>query len=121
MQATLIKTFTFEAAHFLPRVPRGHKCRRLHGHSFKCDIEVSGRMDAKTGWLMDYAEIKHAFEPVVSQLDHRFLNQDVPGLENPTSENICRWIWKKLKPNLPGLSAVTIHETSASSCTYRGK
>jgi 6-pyruvoyltetrahydropterin/6-carboxytetrahydropterin synthase len=115
----LAKTFRFESAHFLPNVPPEHKCRRMHGHSFRATIRVTGPVDPATGWVMDYADIAAAFEPLRLALDHRSLN-DVDGLANPTSENVARWIWERLKPTLPLLSAVTVHETCTANCTYRG-
>ena len=119
MPATLVKSFSFESAHFLPNVPAGHKCARIHGHSFRCEIEVSGEIDPVTGFVMDFADIKAAFKPLVAELDHRFLNQDVPGLENPTSEVLCLYIWNRLKPLLPKLSGVVLHETCTARCEYR--
>ena len=116
----LSKVFTFEAAHSLPHVPAGHKCARLHGHSFRVEITVRGPVDAETGWLMDFAELKEKFKPLEEQLDHRFLNE-VPGLENSTSENIARWIWERLKREVPLLYSVTVHETCTSKCVYRGE
>jgi 6-pyruvoyltetrahydropterin/6-carboxytetrahydropterin synthase len=115
----LRKTFQFEAAHLLPRLPKSHKCRRLHGHSFKVDIVVSGELDPKLGWVMDYARITELFKPIWEKLDHRYLNE-VPGLENPTSENIAIWVWNKLKPKFPLLIEVTIAETCTAKCVYRG-
>jgi 6-pyruvoyltetrahydropterin/6-carboxytetrahydropterin synthase len=115
----LRKTFQFEAAHRLPRLPKSHKCRRLHGHSFQVEIAVAGECDAKLGWLMDYAEIAAAFEPVREKLDHNYLNE-IPGLKNPTSENLAAWIWEKLKPKLPPLTEVVVAETCAARCVYRG-
>ena len=115
----IYKDFSLEAAHHLPNVPEGHKCRRLHGHSFLVRIEVEGEPGDETGWVMDFAEIKEAFQPLFDQLDHRYLN-DVQGLENPTSENLARWIWRELKPRLPLLSSVEIKETCTSGCIYRG-
>ena len=97
MKMELRKSFQFEAAHLLPHLPKSHKCRRLHGHSFKVEIVVAGECDAKLGWLMDYADISAAFKPLWEKLDHYYLNE-IPGLENPTSENVAVWIWKKLKP-----------------------
>ncbi len=114
------KTFTFEAAHRLPNAPTGHKCTRLHGHSFRVSLHVRGPVGPHTGWVMDFADIKAAFNPLLIQLDHYHLNE-VEGLENPTSENLCRWIWKRVKPNLPQLSKVVVHETCTSKCTYRGE
>lgn len=115
----LRKTFQFEAAHWLPRLPRSHKCRRLHGHSFKVEIAIEGPLDPKLGWVMDYADISEAFKPLWEKLDHRCLN-DVRGLENPTSENVALWIWHRLKPKLPLLTEVVIAETCTARCVYRG-
>ncbi len=112
--------FSFEAAHMLPNVPEGHKCRRLHGHSFRVSVSVSGPVDDETGWVMDFADIEAACEPIHAQLDHRYLN-DIEGLENPTSEVIARWVWDRLKPNLPGLSQVRIWETCTAGCVYKGE
>ena len=91
----IFKEFGFEAAHRLPHVPEGHKCARLHGHSFRVRIHVSGEIDQTAGWICDFAELKGAFAPVLKELDHTFLNE-VPGLENPTSEEVARWIWERL-------------------------
>lgn len=115
----LRKTFQFEAAHLLPLLPEGHKCRRLHGHSFQVEIVVRGELDPHLGWVMDYAEITRIFKPLWSQLDHYYLNE-IPGLENPTSENVAIWIWDRLKPQLPALSEVVVAETCTARCVYRG-
>lgn len=113
------KTFHIEAAHHLPNVPDGHKCRRLHGHSFAIEVHVQGPLDERLGWVMDYADIKKAFEPVFDQIDHRYLNE-IAGLENPTSENLARWVWTVLKPLLPLLARIVIRETCTSACRYDG-
>lgn len=115
----IFKEFNFEAAHRLPNVPEGHKCARLHGHSFMVRIVVAGTVGETSGWVMDFGDIKKAFRPVREQLDHHYLN-DIPGLENPTSENIARWIWHKLKPELPELARIEIRETCTSGCVYSG-
>ena len=115
----IFKAFTLESAHRLPNVPAGHKCARVHGHSFRVEIHVRGPVDAHLGWLMDFADLKAAFQPLYQQLDHHYLN-DVPGLENPTSENLARWIWQRLRPSLPQLSAVVVHETCTSGARYTG-
>jgi 6-pyruvoyltetrahydropterin/6-carboxytetrahydropterin synthase len=120
MKIELRKTFQFEAAHRLPHVPADHKCARLHGHSFKVEVAVAGECDPKLGWLMDYAEVSAAFKPILKQLDHYYLN-DIPGLENPTSENVARWIWERLKPSLPLLTEIVVAETCQSRCVYRGE
>lgn len=116
----IFRVFTIEAAHRLPNVPLGHKCSRLHGHSFRIELRVSGAVDAHTGWVMDFADVKAAFQPVFDRLDHHYLNE-IAGLENPTSENLARWIWKEMKAALPQLSKVVIHETCTSGCVYGGE
>ena len=115
----IFKEFTFEAAHWLPNVPEGHKCARMHGHSFHLRITVSGAVDGKLGWVKDFADIKAAFEPYYEELDHHCLNE-VEGLENPTSEYIAMWIWERLSQDLTGLSEVLVRETCTSGCIYRG-
>jgi 6-pyruvoyltetrahydropterin/6-carboxytetrahydropterin synthase len=116
----IFRAFTIEAAHRLPNVPQGHKCSRLHGHSFRIELQLSGDVDAHSGWIMDFADVKAAFQPTYDRLDHHYLNE-IPGLENPTSENLARWIWDQLKPALPLLSKVTVHETCTSGSVYEGK
>jgi len=116
----IFKVFTLEAAHRLPNVPEGHKCARLHGHSFRVELHVEGPVDAHTGWVMDFADIKSAFAPLYDQLDHHYLN-DIEGLDNPTSENLARWIFQRLRPALPGLDQVIVHETCTSGASYRGE
>lgn len=120
MNVELSKSFTFEAAHHLPNVPPGHKCRRLHGHSYRVELVVRGPVDPDTGWLMDFACLKDAFEPLHAKLDHYYLNE-IKGLENPTSENLARWIWDRLEGHLPFLFRVTISETCTSACHYYGE
>lgn len=115
----IYKEFVFEAAHRLPNVPAGHKCGRLHGHSFRIELHVKGELGEQTGWIMDYADLKAAFKPTYERLDHHYLN-DIPGLENPTSEVIAVWIWEQMKPVLPLLSKVVVKETCTSGCVYRG-
>jgi 6-pyruvoyltetrahydropterin/6-carboxytetrahydropterin synthase len=119
MNLELRKTFQFEAAHLLPRLPKTHKCRRLHGHSFQVEIVVTGPCDPKLGWVMDYAEISDAFRPILEKLDHYYLNE-ISGLENPTSENLAVWIWRKLKSKMPMLSEIVVAETCTARCVYRG-
>lgn len=115
----IFKVFTIEAAHLLPNVPPGHKCARLHGHSFRIEVHVGGDPGVESGWVMDFADIKAAFAPLYDALDHRYLNE-VDGLDNPTSERLAMWVWERLKPALPGLSEVVVHETCTSGCRYRG-
>lgn len=119
MKIELRKSFQFEAAHLLPHLPQGHKCRRLHGHSFTAEIVVSGECDPKLGWLMDYADLSAAFRPLWEQLDHQYLNE-IPGLENPTSEVLAIWIWDRLRSTLPLLHEVVVAETCTARCVYRG-
>lgn len=120
MKVELRKTFQFEAAHQLPNVPADHKCARLHGHSFRVEVVVAGECDPRLGWLMDYADISEAFKPLLDQLDHYYLNE-IPGLENATSENLAKWIWDRLKPKVPLLTEIAVAETCMSRCIYRGQ
>lgn len=113
------REFSFEAAHLLPNVPPGHKCGRMHGHSFRVEVHVRGAVGAQSGWVMDFADVKAAFRPLHEQLDHRCLNE-IDGLENPTSEELARWIWHRLRPALPGLSRVVVRETCTAGCSYAG-
>lgn len=116
----LVKDFRFEAAHYLPNLPDTHKCRRTHGHSFRGEIAVRGPVDPEIGWVIDFADLKRAVQPVIDRLDHYLLNE-VEGLQNPTSELLAVWIWEKLAPQLPGLVRVTIEETCTSRCHYHGE
>ena len=116
----IYKEFNFEAAHRLPNVPAEHKCARLHGHSFAVKVSVAGTVGEESGWVMDYADISNAFKPIRKQLDHYYLNE-IAGLENPTSENIARWIWSRLKPKLPELCTIEVKETCTSGCIYAGE
>lgn len=116
----IFKEFTVEAAHRLPHVPPGHRCGRLHGHSFRIEIHVKGAVNRESGWVMDFADIKHAFQPIHDQLDHNYLN-DIDGLANPTSENLSRWIWTHLRPSLPLLNRVIVRETCTSGAIYEGE
>ena len=116
----IFNEFIFEAAHRLPHVPADHKCARLHGHSFRVAVHVRGPVQQPVGWVLDFADIGAAFRPLEDQLDHRYLN-DVPGLENPTSEVLARWLWTRLRPALPLLSQVVVRETCNAGCVYRGE
>lgn len=114
----IFREFSFEAAHRLPNVPPGHKCARLHGHSFRVEIGVEGEVDQETGWVCDFSDIRNAFSPLLHQLDHQYLNE-IEGLENPTSENLASWIAHRLRPALPGLSRVRVHETCNCGCELK--
>ncbi len=116
----IFKAFTIEAAHWLPNVPAGHKCGRMHGHSFRIEIHVSGPLDPHLGWVIDFADIKAAFKAIEDQIDHRCLNE-VAGLENPTSEHLAQWLWTHLRPALPALSRIVVQETCMSGCIYTGE
>lgn len=116
----IFKEFRIEAAHRLPNVPEGHKCARLHGHSFRISLHVRGPVDPRAGWVQDFADLSEAWRPLHEQLDHRLLNE-VEGLENPTSENLARWVWDRVRPALPGLCRVVVHETCTSGCVYEGE
>lgn len=116
----VFKEFTIEAAHRLPNVRQGHKCARLHGHSFRVEVHVQGPVDEEAGWVVDFADIKKAFKPLFEQLDHHYLNE-IEGLSNPTSENLAKWVWTRLRPGLPILSKVVVRETCNAGCVYQGE
>ena len=116
----IFKEFSFEAAHRLPNVPPGHKCARLHGHSFRLRVHITAPVQAEAGWVRDFAEISCATAPVLARLDHYYLNE-IDGLENPTSEILAQWIWDRLVDTLPDLSQVVVRETCTSGCVYRGE
>jgi 6-pyruvoyltetrahydropterin/6-carboxytetrahydropterin synthase len=120
MIVDLKKEYRFEAAHFLPRVPEGHKCRRMHGHSYKIELHARGTVDPHTGWLVDFAELDNAWADLEGRLDHQMLN-DVPGLENSTCENLAAYVHRIVRARVPQLSAVTVWETADACCTYRGE
>lgn len=119
MRMTLTKRFEFHASHRLTRVPETHPCSRMHGHTYEVEIEVAGEVDPEAGWILDFAEIKEAFRPLLEALDHNCLNE-IEGLENPTSENLAKWIWDRLRPRLPLLSRVRVAESRTAWCEYRG-
>lgn len=115
----LIKVFTFDAAHRLPNVPAGHRCGRLHGHTFRVEVHLSGPVDPEHGWVIDFADVKKICQPVLSQLDHNYLNE-IEGLENPTSENIAVWLWERLAGDLPTLKRIAVYESPDSGAAYEG-
>lgn len=113
-------TLSFAAAHYLPCVPKGHKCGNLHGHTFSVEIYLSGPVNDARGWIMDFGDVKAVARPIVEQLDHRYLN-DIEGLENPTSENIAKWLWVRLQAALPQLSQIIVRESPTSGAIYKGE
>ncbi|MEL7534729.1 MAG: 6-carboxytetrahydropterin synthase QueD [Bacteroidota bacterium] len=124
MPALITKKFTFESAHHLPNMPEGHKCRRLHGHSFRMEVNVLGEIEPHTGMVMDFGDIKTIVKPYIDMLDHWCLNEvaereDIALLKNPTSENIAQWFFEELNDKLPGLYSIVVHETCTSRCEYR--
>ncbi len=119
MEAEVIKTFRFEAAHSLPNAPDGHKCRHMHGHKYRVDVHFAGAVDPHRGWVIDFGEIASVVGPVVMELDHHLLNE-LPGLDNPTSELMARYLFDRIASLLPGVSAVTVWESDTSCVIYRG-
>ena len=116
--ATIFKELTFDSAHFLPNVPEGHKCRNIHGHTYRLKVYINGPIDEHTGWVADFAELKKSVKSVIEEVDHKFLN-NIDGLDNPTCELLARWLWQKIKPLVPGLSKIELHETPTSGVVYR--
>jgi len=120
MEAVLTRKFTFDSAQALTSFPEGHKCRRMHGHTFILEVSVAGEVDEETGIVFDHAMIAEKVKPLVEQLDHRCLNE-IEGLELPSLERMCRWFWERIVPDLPGLCEIKLMETPTSWCTYRGE
>lgn len=115
----IFRIFHLQCARRLPALPESHPCSRLHGHSFRVELTITGEIDRTHGWVLDFADVETAWQPIHAALDHRYLN-DIAGLENPTSENLAIWLWQQLKPALPGLSSIRLMETHDSGCIYRG-
>lgn len=116
----IFRVFRVEAAHRLPHVPKGHKCAEMHGHSFRIELHVRGPVDPELGWVIDFADLADAFNPIFVELDHKCLNE-IPGLENPTSEILARWIWERLHPKLPILRKIIVQESPESGVLYEGE
>jgi 6-pyruvoyltetrahydropterin/6-carboxytetrahydropterin synthase len=114
------RAFHINAAHRLTQVPADHPCGRLHGHTFRVEVHVQGPVGPESGWVIDFAEIDRAFAPLHEALDHRYLNE-ISGLENPTSEVLAEWIWRRLHQSLPGLAVIVVQETANAGCIYRGE
>jgi 6-pyruvoyltetrahydropterin/6-carboxytetrahydropterin synthase len=119
MRTRIERSYRFEGAHFLPKVPAGHKCARMHGHSYLVEVAVEGELDPELGWVIDFAVLDEKVEHLIHQLDHRVLN-DIEGLANPTSEILAAWMWSRIAPGLPQLAEIAISETPTSRCVYRG-
>ncbi len=115
----VFKQFTFDSAHFLPHVPDGHKCKEIHGHTYRLTVFLEGEPDPQLGWVMDFAEISKVIDPIVKEIDHKFLN-NIEGLENPTCELMAVWLWKKIKPQVPLLKKIELNETPTSGTIYEG-
>lgn len=116
----IFKEFTFDSAHFLPNVPDDHKCKRMHGHTYRVRICLQGALDPKLNWVEDFGVVKGVWKPIEKRLDHHMLN-DIDGLENPTAEAIAIWIWRQLKKDIPKLIRVEVYETPTSGVIYRGE
>jgi 6-pyruvoyltetrahydropterin/6-carboxytetrahydropterin synthase len=114
----ITKSFVFDAAHWLPHVPEGHKCGRLHGHTYRVVLALEGELDPRLGWVEDFGAVKAAFAPLLRRLDHRCLNE-IEGLENPTAEVLAAWIHDRLRETLPALAEVAVEETPTSTAVYR--
>ena len=114
----VVQGFRFESAHYLPNVPDTHRCKNMHGHSYRVDVHITAPVDEYSGMVIDFFDVDDAFEPVMAALDHQVLNT-VEGLENPTAENIAIWIFRKLS-TIDGISKVVVHETEFSRAVYPG-
>ena len=118
MASRITKSFAFDSAHWLPAVPEGHKCGRMHGHTYRVILGLEGELEPRLGWVQDYGEVSAAWASLKTALDHHCLNE-IPGLENPTAEVLAGWIFGRLKPGLPLLTDVTVQETPTTEAVYR--
>src|SRR5262245_22653904 len=116
----IYREFSFDAAHYLPMLPEGHKCNEMHGHTYHLKVYIKGNLNPTPGWVMDFKEMKNKINTVIDEVDHKTLNK-LPGLENPTAENIILWFWQKLKPLLPDLSRIELKETASTGVIYSGE
>lgn len=116
----IYKSFTFDASHRLPQLPDEHKCSHLHGHTFMAEVHLEGPVDPVLGWVMDFGDIKRLCDPVLDELDHKYLNE-IEGLENPTSENLAVWLWGRIKPVIPMLCQIVVKESPTSGAVYCGE
>ena len=115
----IYKKFNIESARSIPNLPKTHPCHHIHGHSFKIIISVQGDVNEQNGFVVDFQDIDDAFDPLKKELDHSYLN-DIEDLQNPTSENICIWIWNKIQSSLPNIYKIEIRETDSTGCIYKG-
>ena len=116
----IFKQFSFDSAHYLPNVPPDHKCKEIHGHTYRLLVYLEGEIEAHLGWVIDFNEVKRVIDPIIKRIDHHLLN-DIQGLENPTCEKIAIWLWNEIKPGLPMLTRIELHETPTSGAVYQGK
>ena len=101
---------TFDSAHWLPNVPVDHKCRNLHGHTYRVRVEIQGIIGLHTGWVIDHAEVKAIWEPIKRTIDHKCLNE-IDDIQNSTCELLAQWIWNKLKDAGLNLKRLEVRET----------
>lgn len=116
----IFKEFTFDSAHSLPHVPKGHKCKAIHGHTYRLKVLIEGELNPHLGWVMDFSDLKNIVKPVIDQIDHKYMNE-LEGLENPTCEAIAIWLWDRIKPSIPFLKEIELYETPTSGTIYRGE
>ena len=115
----IFKNFTFDSAHFLPNVPEGHKCKELHGHTYRLTVILESELVKKLDWVVDFAEVKNVINPIIDSIDHKLLN-DIEGLQNPTCEIVAIWLWNKIKDELPQLTKIELSENASSGVIYEG-
>ena len=115
----VFKKFTFDSAHFLPNVPAGHKCKEVHGHTYRLTVFVEDQLKENLEWVIDFADLKRAINPIINILGHKLIN-NIEGLENPTCERIAIWLWDKIKAEIPALSRIELNETPTSGVIYEG-
>tara|TARA_B100000963_G_C22519580_1_gene622367 strand:- start:404 stop:760 length:357 start_codon:yes stop_codon:yes gene_type:complete len=116
----IFKKYFFDAAHYLSDIGDNQDYKKMHGHSYEVVITLSGKVNHDNNWVMDLEELDKLVKPEISLLDHSTLN-NVVGLENPTSENIAKWLWIKIKEKAPNLQSVEVNRPRIGGCIYSGE
>ena len=111
--------FDFAAARYLPNLSASHRCHRLHGHTFHVELTIRGEVGRDTGWIVDFDDVDRIIGELKDDLDHRQLN-DIPGLENPTTERVAEWLWARIVARFAGLYRVTVQEHPSRGVSYYG-
>ena len=115
----IYKKYYFDAAHFMTNLKKGHKYTKVHGHSYEKIIKISGNLDKTNNWILNYDDIDEIVNPLLQKIDHKTLN-DIKGLEKPTSENLAKWFWERIRKKIVNLESIEIIRPRIGGCIYSG-